>query len=127
MARTVKGLAAARLNPRATRCDQRIGLGYGEHRIGADHRCDIIIGQPLALVDVEDDKAFQERNLPCLAILAARLFLLALRREPVGIAADCALLAAPDIPHPRLGLPVGPPTLRRNTLGADPTPHAYHH
>src|SRR3546814_8073617 len=78
-----------------------------DRRIGADHGGDVIFGQSLALLDIEDDKAFQERNLPRLAVLAARCLGFGLGRKAVGIADDRAFLAAPDVAARRLGLPVG--------------------
>src|SRR3546814_9265401 len=73
MARTVEGFAPADLEPCATRRDQPVGLGDGEHRVGADHGHNIIIGQSLALIDIEHHKALEESDLPGLAILSPRL------------------------------------------------------
>lgn|GEM_PF-2451721 len=44
MARAVKGFAPADIDPRAGRRDQRVGLGNREHRVGADHRREIVFG-----------------------------------------------------------------------------------
>jgi hypothetical protein len=126
VARAVEGFAAADIEARAARRDQRIGLGDCEHRIGSDHRRDIILGQSLTLVDIEHDEALQERHLPRLAILAACGFGFGLRGEPVGIADDSALLAAPDIAARRLGLPVGQPALRHIAFSDNLGPQDQH-
>src|SRR3546814_16420817 len=49
MARTVEGFAPADLEPCATRRDQPVGLGDGEHRVGAEPGHNINIGQSLAM------------------------------------------------------------------------------
>src|SRR3546814_11132363 len=85
MARTVEGFAPADLEPCATRRDQPVGLGDGEHRVGADHGHNIIIGQSLALIDIEHHKALEESDLPGLAILSPRLLRFRLRCATVGI------------------------------------------
>src|SRR5690606_24652429 len=116
VARTVEGLGAADVEPRATRRDQRIGSGDCVTRIGAGHGHGESLRESLALFDVENDKALEERHLPRLAVLALRLLILGLRGEAVGIANHRAFLAAPDISACGLGLPVGQPLLRRIAL-----------
>jgi len=117
MARAIKGLGAADLNPRPARSNQRVGLGNRQHRIGTHHRRNIVLWKPLALVDIEHDKALEERHLPRRAILSPRRFGLGLRREAVGVADDRALLAAPDIAARGFRLAVGEPALRAIAFG----------
>ena len=97
---------------RAARADQRMrcrnGLVFGQWQVRCQHR----LGQAFALPDVEYREPLEKRDLPRLAILVARAVLLALGREPVGLADRGSALALADAAAQRLCLLERQPALR---------------
>ena len=107
----IKGMITADADVCATGRHQCLGLrdrrAWGEH-----NRCGHLLGQSLALVDVEDGEALEERHLPRLARLVGCTCLLAFRREAVGIANGNPALALAHAATQRLCLAEGEPALR---------------
>ena len=95
-AHVVIGLVAADPEVDAGGPDQGLGPGQDEvlRRRGRDGET---FGQVLALIEVEQREAFQERDGHRLAALPARAFALVLGSEPIGIDDGRAPLAPPDI------------------------------
>ncbi len=104
------------------RGDQRFGLG-DEVALGQD-RCTAheMIRQAVALGDVEDGEAFQERNRFRFFARLLRALQLAFGDEAVGITNGGTVLAFADVAAEIERLPEGQPMLRREALLDDCAP-----
>jgi len=105
----VERLATTDANISAAVADHPIGLLNRQHRIGQYRDGGQLVRQALTLVNIEHSEALEERNRPRLAIVAAGLLGLTLGRKPISVANHRPLLAAPNMPARRFGLPVGHP------------------
>ena len=105
----VERLATTDANIGTAVADHPVGFGNHQHRIGQGRDGGQLLGQTLALVDIEHGEALQKRNGSRLAVLAASLLGLTLGGKAIGITDHRAGLAAPDMPTCGFCLPVGQP------------------
>lgn len=124
--RGVVGPVAADAKVDSACSDQRLDRGLDQPEFGRRPGGCEVLGQAVALRDVEDREALQEwdrlRFVACLSGTPAFIA----RHELVGIDDGGAALALPDISTQRQGLAECEPTLARKTIGDHRSPEDQH-
>jgi hypothetical protein len=96
--------------------DHAISAGNGQLGRNRRHGGNHVLGQVLALVEVEHGKALEKGHGARFAVFVPGLGGFLARGEAIGIADHRALLAAPDMAPGRFGLAIGQPALRGKAL-----------
>ena len=118
----IVGLVAADADVRPGGADQLLELRQDETGVGWRARGNDVVGQAIALLDVEHGEAFEERDGAGRRAIVMRPSALVVGDEAVGIDDGGPALALADVASKRAGLPESQPALRGIALLDDGVP-----
>jgi hypothetical protein len=126
LGREIKGLVAADAKIDAARRDQRLDARLDQPGFGRRRTSHEVLGQALALRDIEDGETLQERDRLRLVARLARMLALVVGREAIGIDDHGPALAFANMAAKRQRLTKSEPALARKAVLNNGAPQDQH-